>query len=123
MQPLALLLYDRLMPGSQLLHRLPDLGYRVASVPGPEALVETCQREKPIVLLADITERTDGICAALTRLAATPETSHIPVIAIIPSTASHLEEAARKAGAKLVVQDTAILAHLPQFMEQALSLE
>lgn len=123
MQPLALLLYERLLPGSQLLHRLQDLGYRVASVPGPEALIDTCLREKPIVLLADIIERTDAMCAALTRLRETPETSHIPVIAIFSSSSPQMEEVARQTGAKLAVQDTAILAHLPQFMESALSLE
>lgn len=123
MQPLALLLYERLLPGSQLVNRLQDHGYRVSTVPGAGALVETCRREKPIVLLVDVSERADATCAALTLLRDDPETGHIPVIAIIPSQAPSMEEAARRAGAKLVVQDVVILPHLEQFLEQALHLD
>jgi len=122
-QPLALLLYERLLPGSQLLQRLQDLGYRVVTAPGAEHLVESCRKEKPMVLVADIGDRPDRVCAALTMVRETPETSHIPVIAIIPPQSPKAEAAARQSGARLVVHDNVILAHLPQFLDQALALE
>lgn len=116
-------MYERPLPGSQLLHRLQDMGYRVATAPAPEALVDTCRRDKPILLIAEIPQRADRVCAALLLLHEAEDTSHIPVIAVVPSDSADAEQAARRTGAKLVVQDSVILAHLPQFLEQALQVD
>ena len=123
MQPLALLLFERLRPGSQLVNRLQDLGYRVTAVAGPAALVESCIREKPILLVADVREGDALACSALLQLSQNTETAHIPVIATVPAKSPATEEAVRHAGVKLVVHDTVILAHLEQFIDQALHLE
>ena len=53
-EPLALLYYSNLMPGGQLVNRLQDLGYRVQTLADMAALAETCQREKPLVVVAEI---------------------------------------------------------------------
>ena len=122
-QPLAILLNDRLLAGSQLVNRLQDLGYRVTTVDGPIGLLETCIREKPLLLFADVGGRGDTICTALRQLHEHAETSHIPVIATIPARSPETESAARESGAKVVVHDTVILAHLEQFIEAALHLD
>ncbi|HAM73683.1 MAG TPA: hypothetical protein DCM86_18775 [Verrucomicrobiales bacterium] len=122
-QPLAILLYDRLLPGSQLINKLQDLGYRVTTAEGPGTLVETCLREKPLLLFADVGDRGQAICSALKQLRENPETSHIPVIATIPARSPESEAVAREAGAKVVVHDTVILAHLEQFIEAALQID
>jgi hypothetical protein len=122
-QPLALLLYERILPGSQLVNRLQDMGYRVISVNGAGALVETCVKEKPIVLFADVRDGDDRVCAALRQLLAGAETGHIPVICTVPVQAPKVEEELRQMGVKLVVQENVILAHLGQFLEQALHLD
>lgn len=122
-QPLALLLYERLLPGSQLVNRFQDLGYRVSTVSGPTALVDSCLKEKPILLVADVRERDDRVCAALRQLTTNPDTSHIPIIATVPAQSPEAAEAARQSGVKLVVHDSVILAHLEQFIDQALQLD
>jgi len=50
MQPLALVFYERLMPGSQLVNRLQDLNYRVLSLSDATRLMATVQRESPLLL-------------------------------------------------------------------------
>lgn len=122
-QPLALLLYERLLPGSQLVNRLQDMGYRVNTIPGANNLVETCLREKPLLLIVDVREADDKVCAALRQLSASPDTNHIPVIATVPAQSPEAAEAARQSGVKLVVHDSVILAHLDQFIDQALQLD
>ena len=45
LQPLAIVFYERLMPGSQLVNRLQDLNYRVLALNNAARLVATVQRE------------------------------------------------------------------------------
>ncbi len=122
-QPLALLLYERLLPGSQLVHRLQDLGYRASTIPGAGALVETCLREKPLLLVVDVREQDQAVCEALRQLLQHPETSHLAIIATVPAKSPVTEEAVRQTGVRLVVHDHVVLAHLDQFIDQALSVD
>ena len=46
--PLAILLYENLIPGSQLINRLQDLGYRVETINDARLLVELAEREKAL---------------------------------------------------------------------------
>lgn len=121
--PLALLLYEKLLPGGQLVHKLQDLGYRVLPVPAVADLVPAAEREKPLVIFMDLEPRPDAACSAITALLANPSTAHIPVIAFASVPNEAAQTAARVAGAKLVVPDHALLAHLGQFLEQALALD
>lgn len=122
-QPLALVLYEKLLPGSQLVNRLQDLNYRVQTLADPVLLVQTAEQAKPMLVLADLEPAAKNVSAAISRLKANSSTKHLPVIAICSEGATDLQNAARDAGANLVVSDVAILGHLENFLEQALHLE
>ena len=53
-QPLALVLYERLLPGSQIVNRLQDLNYRVQAIGEANRLVECAEQAKPLLVLADL---------------------------------------------------------------------
>lgn len=121
-EPLALLVYERLLPGGQLVNQLQDRGYRVHTLSDPSKLAMTAETEKPMLVVVDVSAQTDKIFSEITRLKSSGSTSHIPVIAVAPANNGELQERARTAGAKLVVSDNAIVAHLDQFLEQALEV-
>jgi two-component system, cell cycle response regulator DivK len=122
-EPLALLLFERLLPGSQLANRLEDQGYRVKTVPNAESLVTLADEEKPLLVIADAESRANRVCEAIGRLKQNPTTAHIPVIAVVAASGSPRESAARAAGAEMVVTDAAISLHLKQLLDQALHVE
>jgi CheY-like chemotaxis protein len=123
-QPLALVLYEKLLPGSQIVNRLQDLNYRVQVIADAERLVECAEQAKPMLVLADLESSRNNVCAALGRLKLNAATQHLPIIAFSgESGAAELQDAARSAGATLVVTETAILNHLSQFLDQALQVE
>ena len=122
-QPLALVLYEKLLPGSQVVNRLQDLNYRVQTIADAGKLVECAEQAKPMLVLADLESTQNNVCAALARLKQNPATRHLPIIAFSPEGAAELQAAARTVGVTLVVADTAILSHLPQFLDQALQVE
>ena len=123
-QPLALVLYEKLLPGSQIVNRLRDLNYRVQVIADAERLVECAEQAKPMLVLADLESTRNNVCVALGRLKQNAATQHLPVIAFAgESAAAGLPDAARAAGATLVVTEAAILSHLPQFLDRALQVE
>jgi len=122
-QPLALVLYERLLPGTQLVNRLQDLNYRVQAMADPDMLLAQARREKPMLVLADLASTRENVCGAVAQLKQNPDTRHIPVIAFAPDDTAGLQAAARAAGAVLVVTEAAILNHLPQLLQQALQVE
>jgi CheY-like chemotaxis protein len=121
-QPRALVFYERLMPGSQLVNRLQDLNYRVLSLEALDRLDATVQRESPLLLFIDLVSNGD-ICAAIASLRANPATAHLPVIAFAPEQSADLLTAAQKAGANIAVAETAVLNHLGPLINQALDLD
>jgi len=122
-QPLALVLYEKLLPGSQLVNRLQDLNYRVQTVPEAGMLVECADQAKPMLVVADLESSKNNICAAIQRLKQNESTQHVPVIAFAGENAGELQAAAQAAGATLVVSEAAILNHLSHCLEQALRVE
>jgi CheY-like chemotaxis protein len=122
-RPLALFVYEKLLPGGPLVNRLQDLGYRVQSLSSPATLLDQAEVEKPLLVLADLEPRHEEVCAAIARLKANVSTAHLPVIAFAAVSQAAAYEAARAAGATLVVSDTAIVAHLTQFLDQALQVD
>jgi CheY-like chemotaxis protein len=122
-QPLALVLYEKLLPGSQIVNRLQDLNYRVQVVAEASRLVECAEQVKPLLVLADLESRRDDVCAALARLKQNTATAHLPVVVFSREAATELQAAAQAAGATLVVGETAILNHLPQILDQALQVD
>jgi CheY-like chemotaxis protein len=121
--PLAIVFYEDLMPGSQLVNRLQDLQYRVQAVTDPGELVPVAGSVGPMLILADLVSSRADICALIKQLRSDPGTAHVPVIAFGDDAEEGLQKAARAAGATLVVADSAILTHLTQFIERALQVE
>jgi PleD family two-component response regulator len=122
-QPLALVVYEKLLPGTQLVNRLQDLNYRVLAVMDSNTLLACAQQEKPLLVLADLESSKNDVCAAIRQLRLDASTRHVPVIAIAPEKAADLMSAATAAGATLVAGESAILNHLTQFLDQALQVE
>ena len=122
-KPLALVLYEKLIPGSQLVNKLQDLNYRVYTISDAGVLVDQAQQKKPLLVLADLTSTQANVSLAIARLKQNPDTKHLPVIAFAGEQETELQEEARKAAATLVVNEVAILTHLDQFLEQALHVD
>ena len=122
-QPLALIFYERLMPGSQLANRLQDLNYRVLAVNDLAVLPARVRAETPLLVLADLGSGGHTVCQAIAALKADAATQHIPVLAFAAENAAPLMEAAQKAGATLVAGETAMVNHLPQLLNQVLQVD
>jgi CheY-like chemotaxis protein len=121
--PLALLLYEDLLPGTQLVNRLQDLGYRVQVVAHPAELPAVAAGAGAMFLLADLVSKRADICEQIRLLRATPATAHLPIIAFVDDAETQLQVDGTTAGATLVVTDAAIVTHLHQLIEQALQVE
>jgi CheY-like chemotaxis protein len=121
-QPLALVFYEKLMPGSQLVNRLQDLNYRVQAVNDLASLLQCARSTSPLLVIADLAGR-EEVCRVIAALKADAATRHIPVIAFAGDPAAEWQSAAQKAGATLAVSEAAIINYLPQLLDQALQLE
>jgi PleD family two-component response regulator len=122
-QPLALVVYEKLLPGTQLVNRLQDLNYRVRAVTDSNNLVTVARQEKPMLVLADLNSTRSDVCRVISELRGDAATQHIPVIAIAKETEAGLLKAAQDAGATLVAGEAAILNHLSHFLDRALQVE
>jgi PleD family two-component response regulator len=122
-QPLALVLYEKLLPGSQLVNRLQDLNYRVRVLSDADALLCVAQEEKPMLVFVDLVSTEKNIPQAIARLREHSLTSHLPIIAFGPEGSPDLQTLALAAGAVLATNEVAILGHLSEFLEQALRLD
>ena len=71
-QPLALVLYEKLLPGSQLVNRLQDLNYRVQTLSEATTLVECAEQAKPMLVLADLESSRKDVCPSIARLKQNP---------------------------------------------------
>ena len=121
-QPLALVFYEKLLPGSQLVNRLQDLNYRVQAANDLPALLRCAQTEGPMLVMLDLESKRDDVCRAIAALKADAATQHIPIIAFAGEQAKDLQAAAQKAGATLVVGETTVASYLPQLLNQALQV-
>jgi CheY-like chemotaxis protein len=121
-KPLALLYYLNILPGSQLANRLEDLGYRVQTLGAVALLPLACEREKPLVVVAELAPAPDA-CAAVSQIKSNPATQHVPVLAFSPAQDAATQSAALKAGVALLAGNAAIAEQLPQLLDQVLQLE
>jgi PleD family two-component response regulator len=122
-KPMALILYENLMPGSKLANRMQDLGYRVKSLSRPAQLPELAESEKPMVVFADLSPNATEVCAAITSMKQNPVTQHIPILAFSGQKNSKLLPEAAAAGANLVANSAGLLDQLPHLLEQILLVE
>jgi len=120
-QPLALVYYEKLMPGSQLVNRLQDLNYLVRVVNDLASFQESARAEGPLLAIVDLAGG-DAVCRAIAALKADAATQHIPVIAFAGEQAAELQAASQKAGATLVVGEATIANYLPELLNQALQV-
>src|SRR5881227_2078895 len=93
-QPLALVLYEKLLPGSQLVNRLQDLKYRVQTLSDPAQLTSTAIEAKPMLVFVDLEPTGKDILGAIKQLKSEPQTSHIPVVGFMLQSNQLLEDAA-----------------------------
>lgn len=121
-KPLALVFYEQLLPGSQLVNRLQDLGYRVQTVTDATALQRVAEAEKPMVILADLVVRRSDICGEIARLKNHPATGHIPVLGF-GGDQDALRQRSRSAGVSLTASSAGILEQLPHLLDQVLQVD
>lgn len=121
--PLAILFYEDLMPGTQLVNRLQDLRYRVQVVSTGEDLLTVAATAGPMLIVADLVSKRADVCDFIRKLRAVESTAHIPLIGFADEAEQQLQATATQAGATLVVTDAAILQHLNQFIDRALQVE
>jgi PleD family two-component response regulator len=122
-EPLAFLLYENLLPGSQLTNRLRDLGYRVKVVTETDSLVAQVAEEKPIVAIVELSQNRVDTCGLIQVLRESPDARHLPVLAYTDGKDKTLQEAAHTAGATLIVVADGLLTQLPMLLERVLEVE
>lgn len=122
-EPLALICYERLMPGSQLVNRLQDAGYRVQTVADAHELAGTAEKSGALLAFVDLVSRRNDVAQIIEELRRQPVTKHLPIIAFCGERETQLQTAARNAGATLVVNDAALMMHLRPLLDQALAME
>ena len=122
-KPLALVFYERLLPGSQLVNRLSDLGYRVLAQTDAARLLDSARKEMPMVLVTDLVCRTADINEVIRSIKAETSVSHIPILGFADKQNAALQQPAIDAGASLVALDEGITHQLPQLLDQVLELQ
>lgn len=120
-QPLAIILNERVVVGAQLEQKLEGQDYRVRVSDDPGGLVAMALEHKPLIVLVDLAGA-DNLQAAAT-LAQHPDTRHVPVVGYAPVVSPEFQAQANSAGVSLVVSDTAVLQHLKQLLDQALRVD
>lgn len=121
--PLALVFYEKLIPGQQLVNRLQDLGYRVQPVTDAAALLSQASSQTAMLLVAEFPANKPAIQEAVSALKQDPATAHIAVLAYINAANPLLQEQARAAGANLIANESGLLEQLPQLLDQVLRLD
>jgi CheY-like chemotaxis protein len=120
-KPLALLMYQNLLPGSKLASRLRDLDYRVETQTELKTLPEQARALKPLVIIMEIQDQ--EVIDIIKEIRQNPETAHIPILAYCGLKRGPLPTQAREAGATLVASDKLILDQFSQMLEQVLLVE
>ncbi|MEO6183119.1 MAG: hypothetical protein ABIP71_08510 [Verrucomicrobiota bacterium] len=121
--PLALVYYEKLLPGQQLVNRLQDLGYRTGVVTDSGQLLKQILQQKPMLLVTEFPARNSAVCDAIALIKANPELAHIPVLAYAAVSNEVVQEMARSAGATLLASEAGLLDQLPQLLNQILLVE
>lgn len=122
-KPLAIVFYERLLPGSQVVNRLTDLGYRVTATQIASDVPRLARDERPMVLVADLLLRSGDFVPVIKALKSAPETEHIPVLGYCDPKNQKLVDAAIQAGAKLVAAEKGLPEQLPHLLDHVLAVE
>ncbi len=122
-RPLAIVFYEKLLPGTQVVNRLTDLGYRVTATQTAVDVPRLVREHKPMVVIADLVLRHGDFCGIIGQLRASPDLAHVPVLGYCDSKNTKLVDAALEAGAKLVAAEQGIPDQLAQLLDQVLAVE
>lgn len=122
-RPLAIVFFEKLLPGSRLSGRLSDLGWRVLEAKKAGDLPGLVRSERPLVVVAELALRSGDLCPIVTEVRRDPETRHVPILGYCPSDAEELTAAARQAGVDLVAAESGVLDQLPQLLDHVLAVE
>jgi CheY-like chemotaxis protein len=120
-QPLALVYYQRPLPGNQLVNRLQDLNYRVQSVGSAAELATQSRAAGVMLVLADVEGAGPEWSQTFRALREDEATRHLPIIAFASSQTDL--DSAQTAGSTMAVDTAALLAHLSVVLEQALRVD
>jgi CheY-like chemotaxis protein len=121
-EPLALLLCERGLIATQLAQRLEGLRYRLVTISNPAELIPFAESQRPMVVLVDVDGLPTPVISAVEELRAHTTTAHIPVVAFARETDDSVQAALVGKGATVVVNEAAILSHLPQLLDRALDV-
>ena len=122
-RPLAIVFYEKLLPGTQVVNRLTDLGYRVTATQTAVDVPRLVREHTPMVVIADLALRHGDFCGIIAQLRASPDLAHVPVLGYCDSKHRKLVVAALEAGAKLVAAEQGIPDQLAQLLDQVLAVE
>ena len=120
--PLVLINYQNLMPGSRLVHRLEELGFRVKSASRSSSLADQVRELSPMVMVCDLEPDMDQNLEAIRTIKGDLQTQHIPILAYANLGDGFLEESARLAGATLIADRSGVLSQLPNLMDHILEV-
>ncbi len=123
-KPLAIVFYERLLPGTQVVNKLTDLGYRVSTVHVASEIPQVVESQMPMVVVADLVLRAGDFITVITQLKRSPATSHVPVLGFCnPKKNKKLADAAVAAGANMVAAEAGILEQLPRLLDHVLAVD
>jgi CheY-like chemotaxis protein len=120
--PLALVCYEDLLPGTQLVNRLESLKYRVQTVSAGE-LAGASAGAGLMLIFCDLGSKSADVCDVIRRLRRDSATAHVPIVAFADDAEGELAQHAKTAGATVIASDAAVVPHLEQFIQQALQVE
>ena len=121
-EPLALLLCERGLIATQLAQRLEGLRYRMVSVSNPAELVTFAESQRAMVVFVDVDGLPASVVSAVEQLRRNQPTAHIPVIAFAREIDDSMQAALVAKGVTVVVNEAAVLSHLPQLLDRALDV-
>jgi len=122
-EPLALVAYERSIPGSQLQVKLADLGYRTEHVADLGQIIGAAEASKPLLVLIDLEWRARDPMLAINSLRNTAATEHLPIIGYGDVSDENRLELALDNGATLVTGDDGMLLQLSRLLDQAMEID
>lgn len=122
-EPLALVAFERSIPGSQLQVKLADLGYRTEQVADLGQLIAAAETSKPLLVLVDLDWRARDPMVTINSLRNNAATEHLPIIAYGDVSDEDRLELALDNGATLVTGDDGMLLQLSRLLDQAMEID
>ncbi len=122
-KPVVLVVFERLVPGSQLVQRLEKLDFDVKTIRDASEMLAAAKELKPLLLMVDLYSSIVDICSCIRQIKSDPATKHLPIIAFSQDIKPDWEKEAASAGARFVLPGQALLMHLEGIIDQALEIE